>query len=219
MNETNNQANADSSVFFKSLLQAQTELRTPTKNQTGYGYKYASLDQVIEIIKETLPKYGLYFIQSPVGEITNGCLQLQTMIYHQNGQSITREFEFPIKQGTNASQDHGAAITYARRYHLCCLLGLAADEDNDAAAAKKKTTGPKTNKPSSDAKKINPVRDESLVTAVEERLKHLDILDWAEGTKFTPHRTKEEDLKRFLALSDKDLLLKVNEWEATKEAA
>ena len=209
MNETKpNQNNTqDSSILFGSLLQAQTHLANPKKDTTGYGYKYAQLDQIIEIVKPVLAEYGLGIIQSPHGPIVDGCLTLKTIIFHESGQHLIEQFAIPLKEGTNITQDYGSALTYARRYHLLSLFNLAA-EDDDGAGSKQKA--PK-NKPSSNAKK-NPVRDPKLVDAADERLSDLQINDWAEANKFIPHRTTEVGLKKFLALSDDELFAKVEEW-------
>jgi len=210
MNETNPNQNTPQvpNLLFSSLLQAQTHLANPKKDTKGYGYKYAQLDQIIEIVKPVLAQYGLGIIQSPNGPIVDGCLTLKTIIFHESGQHLIEQFAIPLKEGTNVTQDYGSALTYARRYHLLSLFNLAA-EDDDGAGSKQKA--PQNNKPSSDAKK-NPVRDPKLVDAADKRLDDLGISDWAEGTGFTPHRTKEDQLKRFLALSDDDLFAKVEEW-------
>ena len=46
--------------LFGALVKAQVELKNPPKNKEGYGYKYATLDSIIEQTKPILQKYGLY---------------------------------------------------------------------------------------------------------------------------------------------------------------
>lgn len=220
MNETNTNQNTPQvpNLLFGSLLQAQTHLANPKKDTKGYGYKYAQLDQIIEIVKPVLAKYGLGVIQSPHGPIVDGCLTLKTIIFHESGQHMIEQFSIPLKEGTNVTQDYGSALTYARRYHLLSLFNLAAEDDDGAGSNQKKPAAPKkNNKPSADNKK-NPIRDAKLVDAADQRLSNLAITDWAEGTGFTPHRTKEENLQRFLALTDDQLFAKVEEWRKEQAA-
>ena len=212
MNENTNQPTPQpTSLLFGSLLQAQTHLANPKKDTTGYGYKYAQLDQIIEIVKPVLAEYGLGIIQSPHGPIVDGCLTLKTIIFHESGQHLIEQFAIPLKEGTNVTQDYGSALTYARRYHLLSLFNLAAEDDDGAGSKQKAPAAPKKNKPSSNAQK-NPVRDPKLVDAADERLSDLQINDWAEANKFTPHKTTEAGLKKFLALTDDELFAKVEEW-------
>jgi hypothetical protein len=218
MNETNPNQNTPQvpNLLFSSLLQAQTHLANPKKDTTGYGYKYAQLDQIIEIVKPVLAEYGLGIIQSPHGPIVDGCLTLKTIIFHESGQHLIEQFAIPLKEGTNVTQDYGSALTYARRYHLLSLFNLAAEDDDGAGSKQKAPAAPRKNKPAANAQK-NPVRDPKLVDAADARLGDLAITDWAEATGFIPHKTKEETLKRFLSLSDDEIFVKVEEWR--KKAA
>jgi len=211
MNETNPNQNTPqlTSLLFSSLLQAQTHLANPKKDTTGYGYKYAQLDQIIEIVKPVLAEYGLGIIQSPHGPIVDGCLTLKTIIFHESGQHLIEQFAIPLKEGTNVTQDYGSALTYARRYHLLSLFNLAA-EDDDGAGSKQKA--PANKKAAPIKKPVAPIRDPKLVDAADQRLSDLQINDWAEANKFTPHKTTEAGLKKFLALSDDELFAKVEEW-------
>jgi hypothetical protein len=210
MNENTNQPPPQlTSLLFSSLLQAQTHLANPKKDTTGYGYKYAQLDQIIEIVKPVLAEYGLGIIQSPHGPIVDGCLTLKTIIFHESGQHLIEQFAIPLKEGTNVTQDYGSALTYARRYHLLSLFNLAA-EDDDGAGSKQKA--PANKKAAPIKKPVAPIRDPKLVDAADQRLSDLQINDWAEANKFTPHKTTEAGLKKFLALSDDELFAKVEEW-------
>ena len=219
MNETNTNQNTPQvpNLLFSSLLQAQNHLANPKKDTKGYGYKYAQLDQIIEIVKPVLAEYGLGVIQSPNGPIVDGCLTLKTIIFHESGQHLIEQFSIPLKEGTNVTQDYGSALTYARRYHLLSLFNLAAEDDDGAGSNQKKPAAPKNNKSSADAKK-NPVRDAKLVDAADQRIADLSITDWAEGKKFIPHRTTEDGLKKFLALTDDELFAKVEAWRKEQAA-
>lgn len=221
MNETNPNQNTPQvpSLLFGSLLQAQNHLANPKKDTKGYGYKYAQLDQIIEIVKPVLAEYGLGVIQSPHGPIVDGCLTLKTIIFHQSGEHLIEQFAIPLKEGTNVTQDYGSALTYARRYHLLSLFNLAAEDDDGAGSNQKKPAAPVRNKPSDDGKKKKPTEAHGkLMQEADDRIGDLQILDWAEGVKFTPHRTTEDGLKKFLALTDDELFAKVEEWRKEKAA-
>lgn len=117
--------------LFGALVKARTEIATVNKDKAGYGYKYATLDNVLNMLKEVLPKYGLGFIQSP--ETIDGKDGVTTTIIHESGEFISTRYELdptPVK-GTNITQQRGASITYARRYSLCSAFGIATEEDMD----------------------------------------------------------------------------------------
>jgi hypothetical protein len=217
MNETNTNQNNTQAPFelYNSLLKAQAEIPNPEKGAKGYGYKYATLDSIIKVIKPILAKHGLGLYQFPVGAIENDCVTIKTVLFHSNGQSLEEQSSIPVKFNSNPVQDYGASLTYGKRYQLLGLLNICPqDEDKDGELSKPVA---KNNKPSSDAKK-NPIRNAKLVDAADQRIANLAITDWAEGTGFTPHRTKEESLQRFLNLSDDDLFATVEKWRKEQAA-
>lgn len=218
MNETN--TNQDTQVLpfqiFSSLLEAQNELSNPAKNAKGYGYKYATLDTILTLVKPILAKHGLGIYQHPVGEIKDDCITIKTVLFHKSGQHIAEQSAVPIKFNSNPIQDYGSSLTYGKRYQILGLLNIC-PEDEDKDGQLSKPAAPKNNKPSADAKK-NPIRDPKLVDAADQRIADLAISDWAEGTGFTPHRTKEESLQRFLNLSDDDLFATVEKWRKEQAA-
>ena len=78
MNESNTQSNSqDLALIFQSLQLVQNDLRNPTKDTKGHNYKYAQLDQILEILKPVLAKYDLGIMQSPSGAVVEGCLTLK----------------------------------------------------------------------------------------------------------------------------------------------
>lgn len=123
--------------LFSALVKARTEIATVNKDKAGYGYKYATLDNVLNMLKEVLPKYGLGFIQSP--ETIDGRDGVTTTIIHESGEFMSTRYELeptPVK-GTNITQQRGASITYARRYSLCSAFGIATEEDLDGNAGRR----------------------------------------------------------------------------------
>ena len=117
----------------KALIQVQIELPTIKKNCQGYGYKYASLDDVLNASKPILNKNGCCIIQG-VGYIQNG-ISITTRILHLSGEYIEDTLGLPLTEmkGVNNTQAMGASITYGKRYGLSAILGISTDEDIDAS--------------------------------------------------------------------------------------
>jgi|14BtaG_2_1085337.scaffolds.fasta_scaffold00060_43 hypothetical protein len=196
--------------IFTGLLAAQSELANPTKDTQGYGYKYATLDSLITLVKPILSKHGVGIYQA-AGKLEDNTVVIKTVLFHESGQHLIEQAQVPIKFGSNPVQDYGASLTYGKRYALLGLLNICpADEDTDGVGSqpvKKKAPAKKAPAP-----KKQPIRDAKLVDDVDARLAELAIIDWAEATGFVPHRTKEENLKRFLDLSDDEIFAKVEAW-------
>jgi hypothetical protein len=141
MEPTTNQLQFDS--IAPAFIKAQASLTDPVKDTQGYGYKYATLDQILQIVRPVLSANGLAVMQHLEGG-ENGHVSVKTVILHESGQTMESTMSMPIsaKKGLSAEQNVGAAVSYARRYALQSCLGLMAEEDTDAAdAAPKKTNG------------------------------------------------------------------------------
>ena len=102
----------------------------PTKNGGKYTYSYADLADVSAQILPLLGANGLSFTSWPT--LTANRFVLRYELLHSSGESKTGEYPLPIDASAQAL---GSAITYARRYTLCAVTGVAPDDDDDAAAA------------------------------------------------------------------------------------
>lgn len=120
--------------LMASLVKFQGELPTMPKDASGYGYKYTDLDTIVKTIKPIMAKYNLAFMQS-VGGVDGEKLTITTRIFSAGGQYIEDTVLLPEIQNAklNKAQVLGATITYMRRYTLCAMLGITADEDVDCA--------------------------------------------------------------------------------------
>lgn len=122
----------------KALAAVQQELSPAPKNakNPGLGNKYADLQSCISTLQAVLPKNGLAFTQTilPAGE---NMVSVATMLMHTSGQWVRGICTLPTigNRGVNAAQAAGSAITYARRYGLSAIVGLATDDDDDGNAA------------------------------------------------------------------------------------
>src|SRR5262245_6641636 len=90
-------------------------------------YKYADLADVLKGVLPVLSKHKLAILQPTFVEA--GHIFVRTRLVHSSGQWI--ECEYPVCAIHVDHQRMGSALTYAKRYALCALLGVAADEDND----------------------------------------------------------------------------------------
>lgn len=93
---------------------------------------YANLGDVLDAIDGALETCELAVIQTPT-ESDDGKLHLETMILHSSGQWLTETMAMPLPK--QDPQGYGAALTYARRYHLCAMLKIT-QEDDDGQGAK-----------------------------------------------------------------------------------
>jgi hypothetical protein len=126
--------------LIAALASVQNELPEVTKTRTAdtgkYSYTYADLPDIISATRPILLANGLVITQV-VGEIydCNGSpiINVETMLIHTSGEYIIGKGSLIIPR--TDPQAVGSAITYARRYGYCAIIGLAAEEDDDAAAA------------------------------------------------------------------------------------
>lgn len=117
-----------------ALSKAQSELESAKKDQTGYGYNYSDLNQVILTAKPILAKNGLAISQL-LGNDAQGNPSVKTMLLHSSGQYIGSTIALPAidMKGCNPVQGAGATISYLRRYAYQSILGMSS-EDNDASS-------------------------------------------------------------------------------------
>lgn len=131
------QVSETTSKIFPALIKARTDIAAVPRSKEGYGYKYVTLDDILNMLKEVLPKYGLGFVQFP--ETVDGHDGVTTTVIHESGEYISARYEMeatPVK-GTNVTQQKGASITYTRRYALASIFGIASEEDTDGVAGGK----------------------------------------------------------------------------------
>jgi hypothetical protein len=123
--------------LIKSLSEFQNEVPIIHKGTQGYGYTYADLPAIFEVIMPLLKKHGLTFTQCLQGD------QIETVLFHiESGESLKSLANLPQGvelKGMNAFQVAGSSITYFRRYAISSMLGLITDVDNDASGEQRKT--------------------------------------------------------------------------------
>jgi len=117
-----------------ALAKAQADWPAIGKSADGYGYRYAPLDKVIAAVRPVLAKNDLSFVQMPGASELLDQIVLTSVLIHSSGEYIEETMTIPVpKVGkANAAQCYGAGLTYARRYSLESMLGIASTEDVDA---------------------------------------------------------------------------------------
>jgi hypothetical protein len=123
----------EKSVEIKNLAIAlckfQSEVEKIKKEEMNPFFKkpYASLSNILDVIRQPLADNGLSFVQFPSGEYG-----LETMLMHVSGEWLSEGYKMtPTK---NDPQGAGSVITYQRRYALGAILGLNIDSDDDGNA-------------------------------------------------------------------------------------
>jgi len=117
-------------TLWSALSDFQEECPAINKGAKGYGYKYADLPSIMEVINPLLKKHKLV-ISQPL----DGRAIMTKLVHIPTGECVESRIEIPegvMLKGMNQYQSDGSAITYYRRYSLS-VLGIVTDEDNDAA--------------------------------------------------------------------------------------
>ena len=126
-----------------ALAKAQIELANPEKSlvgaiepPAGEGsarlFRYASLSSGLEIVRKTLGQHEIATVQTTAIDQAAGIVNLTTVLAHASGEWIASDW--PVCAITETATPHrmGAALTYARRYALFTLVGIAGEDDLDA---------------------------------------------------------------------------------------
>lgn len=122
------------SNMWADLQAAKRELPAMPKDKTNphFKSKYTSLDAIMELVDPVLDKHGFIWVTKP-GIHEKGPTLIYELVHVGSGNSIAGEM--PLMLQKSDPQGQGSAITYARRYSICAVLGLVADEDDDGNSA------------------------------------------------------------------------------------
>ena len=114
------------SKFQGALEQPKLNSTVKVKTRTGgeYSFKYADLSECKAAAKKPLAENGL-----AVTQLIEEDYYIQTVLMHTSGQWISSRVKMPITE--EGAQAAGSAITYAKRYAFCAILGIVADDDED----------------------------------------------------------------------------------------
>src|SRR5262249_14320920 len=136
-------SSASIAALATALAKAQIKLANPEKSligtierQGGEGaarhFRYAPLSSGLEIVRKTLGQHEIATVQTTAIDQAAGIVNLTTVLAHSSGEWIASDW--PVCPITETETPHrmGAALTYARRYALFTLVGIAGEDDVDA---------------------------------------------------------------------------------------
>jgi hypothetical protein len=126
-----------------ALAKAQVELTNPEKSlvatirspfprEADRTFRYAPLSSGLDIIRKSLGRHEIATIQATNLDKEAGLLRLTTILAHSSGEWISAEWPVCQIADIASAQRVGAALTYARRYALFTLVGIAGEDDLDA---------------------------------------------------------------------------------------
>src|SRR5215831_15685967 len=126
-----------------ALAKAQAQLVNPEKSLVGTirsdrtngperAFRYAPLSSGLDIVRKTLSQHEIATVQTTSIDETAWIVRLSTVLAHASGEWIASDWPVCAVSETVAPHRMGAALTYARRYALFTLVGIAGEDDLDA---------------------------------------------------------------------------------------
>jgi ERF superfamily len=196
-----------------ALAKAQAELVNPEKTLTATivarngerTFRYASLASGLDLIRKCLGQHEIAVVQSTA--VDQGRIMLTTRLVHASGEWLSSLW--PVCLGAEASAHmKGAALTYARRYALFTLVGIAGKDDLDAPEIVQPPEPPHTEQPG--ARKPNngsmrsplqPTLTPDQLAPLRDRLvQEISAIDTADALALWAHRSLK--LKNTLTQQD-----------------
>jgi hypothetical protein len=210
-----------------ALAKAQIELANPEKSLIGSietkdrnaperQFRYASLASGLEIVRKTLGQHEIATVQTTAIDQTSGNVNLTTVLAHASGEWISSDWPVcPISE-TATPHRMGAALTYARRYALFTLVGIAGEDDLDApdlAPPTPQTVG----KPSSGERPRRAGNGADRLNAAPRKVEHRTPVEPPKRT-FTKRDAVVLNIEFSAQLRD-EMLAELNELGTSDEAA
>jgi len=126
-----------------ALAKAQAELTNPEKSlvatirpngprEAERSFRYAPLSSGLDIVRKTLGQHEIATVQTTAIDQTAGVVNLTTVLAHSSGEWIASDWPVCAISETATPHRMGAALTYARRYAIFTLVGIAGEDDIDA---------------------------------------------------------------------------------------
>jgi ERF superfamily len=126
-----------------ALAKAQAQLVNPEKSLVATiqsdeaagskrSFRYAPLSSGLDIVRKTLSQHEIATVQTTSIDQPAGIVRLSTVLAHASGEWIASDWPVCAISDTEAPHRMGAALTYARRYALFTLVGIAGEDDLDA---------------------------------------------------------------------------------------
>lgn len=159
-------------ALAKALAAFQGEVKDPTKDADNpyFKSKYVPLDGLVTAVRPALAKHGLSYLQFPTGD--GQAVAMTTVLLHESGEWLESD-PFTMKPVKADPQGMGSCMTYARRYSLTSVLGIAWEEDDDANNA---------SQPPQEQKRQNTKQNTKDDTKAAPAVNEKDLLDNLQAT-------------------------------------
>src|ERR1700692_242380 len=126
-----------------ALAKAQIELANPEKSLTATiqspfpreadrSFRYAPLSSGLDLVRKSLGRHEIATVQTTSIDDAAGLIRLTTTLAHSSGEWVSSIWPVCPVSETATPHRMGAALTYARRYALFTLVGIAGEDDLDA---------------------------------------------------------------------------------------
>src|SRR5579863_4402477 len=130
-------------AFAAALAKAQSEITNPEKSLTATiaspfpregsrSFRYASLSSGLDLVRKCLGRHEIATVQATTIDRDRDLIRLTTTLVHASGEWVSSDWPVCSVSETAAPHRLGAALTYARRYALFTLVGIAGEDDLDA---------------------------------------------------------------------------------------
>src|ERR1700681_712034 len=113
----------------KSLV---ATIRSPFPREGDRSFRYAPLSTGLDIVRKALGRHEIATVQTTAIDNEAGLIRLTTILAHASGEWMSSDWPVCSVSETAAPHRMGAALTYARRYALFTLVGIAGEDDLDA---------------------------------------------------------------------------------------
>lgn len=192
-----------------ALTKAQAIMKPAVFNRINPHFKtrYADFKSCMDACRAPLADNGIAVIQSC--ETSDGKINLITMLAHISGQWM--KSEFPLIASKMDSQGIGSAMTYAKRYSLCGMVGIVADEEGDDDGETAVGRGIQEDTSKQDAKDLK-----KLLEMFDKADKHL-VMEYLKVVKEHFNWTESVTINKFL--QDNDVIQKFNDWKRKRHTA
>jgi hypothetical protein len=130
-------------AIASALAKAQLDLANPEKSLTATirspfpregdrSFRYASLSSGLDLVRKSLGRHEIATVQTTSIDEGAGLIRLTTTLAHSSGEWVSSDWPVCLVSETATPHRMGAALTYARRYALFTLVGIAGEDDLDA---------------------------------------------------------------------------------------
>lgn len=120
-------------AFNKDFTSMQSEITTVSKSKVAHKWKYATLEDIVDIVRPTLQEFG-FAISFDIDTAEKVIVTCNLM--HREGHSISTTITLmPDKVSQNVVQSIGSSVSYGKRYTIMSLLNIATRDDDDAQSS------------------------------------------------------------------------------------